>query len=1183
MKLLRKSAVSVASLVLFLAGASALLAQSERGTISGSVADPTNAVIPAAKVVVTSKTTNAAYPTVTNETGAFVVPNLPPGDYTIRVEKEGFRSAVLNLITVNAASSVRADFTLEVGASQQTIEITAEAATLQTDNAKSATTITQTLVDDLPTVVGGALRSPFDLAILTPESKNFGDNNFQLGGGQAAGFGVNLDGVSANTTRALSNSWVSVNTPSLEAITEFTVETNGYKAEYGHAGGGQMTFSSKSGTNQLHGVAYEFLRNEKLDANQWFANANRQPRQIYKQNDFGAAVGGPVWIPKLYNGRDRTFFFFSSEAFRNRVGASAGFATVPTEEMYNGDFRNWIDKDLSAGGKMVQLYNPFSLRTDASGQQVRDPFPDNQVPRNLFDPLSLKALAAYQGGGGVLKPNLNGAPGTLAYIRNNYIISSGTAVQPQTKYSVRLDHSVGSKNRFSGYVGWNRTYETPGPNGPRTLPGFYSDYNDLQRTSDVYRFSWDHNFSPTMINRFYAGGNNWQENHDPVQATVKSGISWKDKICLPNVPNCDENLVNLRFTDYNGWGGPANNGSENDVMAFNDDLIWVKGSHAIKSGVMYQHSWYNGFGRQDVAGRANFSYIGTGRPGDTNFTTAGGNSFASFLLGWATDGGIDTVRYIAQEWPYIAGYVQDDWRVSHKLTLNLGLRWETTLPPYEANDRWSDFSPTRPNPGAGNIPGALIYAGSGPGREGTRTLADPWFRGFGPRFGLAYSMNDKTVVRMNAARSFSAVTTTTGSTHQRGFTQTIGFGTVASGVSQTFLFKDGVPGYGVPPFIDPSFQNGADMPWWQNGEVTRLPEQLTWNLSIQRQLTNSTVIDVGYNALVGTHLQAGLLNFNQVPFSALEKYGNTLLNSAVDSPAAIAAGIRQPWPDFASFYRSRKVNPTVAQALRPFPQYTTINTWDGAGDHSGHSSYHALVIKVDKRFAQGFTFTTSYVLSKMLTDADSYWITDQSRAADHYNRRLEKSIGSYDVTHNFKFAGVYDVPFGKGRRWATKGIGDWVIGGWRLAAITMYAGGRPVGLGTSVGTPLFAGRGVPFVTTNDDWAGQWKGDRFDPAVDKFFKPASYFGTQPSVGIGNATRFNSKMREFPGLNENISLAKVFPIKGERVNLELRGEAFNAFNRVRFGVGNTNVTSPNFGLVTGTSNGPRRFQVGAKLRF
>src|SRR5574340_795002 len=529
-----------------------LLAQSERGTITGTVTDPSGAAVPAAKVTVANQATNVASATVTNETGAYVVPNLSPGEYSVRVEREGFKASSITGLVLNAASSVRADVALEVGAAQQTIEVSAAAIVLQTDTATAATVVTNKLVDELPTVVGGAMRSPFDLAILTPESKNFGDNSFQMGGGQAASYGVTLDGVSANTTRALTNSWVAVNTPSLEAITEFAVETNGFKAEYGHAGGGQITFVSKSGTNDFHGSAYEFLRNTKLDANDWFANANRNPRRIYKQNDFGASVGGAVRIPKIYNGRDKTFFFFSYEAFRNRVGASSFYATVPTEEMYKGDFSKWVN----ASGAMIPIYDPFSLRYDASGKAFRDAFPGNQIPVGRFDPLSAKALAVFQ--------------------------QYGTEVNPQTKYSIKLDHSLGSRDRFTGYIGWNRTGAQPGPSGPRTLPSAYSDYNDLTRNSNVYRFSWDHSFTPTLLNHFYAGGNDWRESHDPIQATVKSGTHWKDKICLPNAPNCDENLVNLRFGGYNGWGGPANNGSENIIYSFNNDTTWIHGNHTFK-------------------------------------------------------------------------------------------------------------------------------------------------------------------------------------------------------------------------------------------------------------------------------------------------------------------------------------------------------------------------------------------------------------------------------------------------------------------------------------------------------------------------------------------------------------------------------------------------------------------------
>src|SRR5260370_374716 len=298
------------------------LAQSERGTIAGTVTDSSGAVIPGAKVTVTNEATNITLNFTTNEAGNFVAPSVSVGSYSVRVDQEGFRPYRKTGIAVDAATTVRADVQLEVGTAQQVVEVKAEAVQLQAENAKSSATVTNKLVDELPLVVGGTLRSPFDLAQMTAESKQLGgDNGFILGGVQAAGYGTTLDGVSTNTTRALSQSWVAVNAPSLEAITEFTVDTNGFKAEYGHAAGGVMTFVSKSGTNDFHGSAYEFLRNNVLDANNFFNNARGIARPIYKQHDFGASAGGPVWIPRLYNGRNKSFFFFAYEGFRNRAGA----------------------------------------------------------------------------------------------------------------------------------------------------------------------------------------------------------------------------------------------------------------------------------------------------------------------------------------------------------------------------------------------------------------------------------------------------------------------------------------------------------------------------------------------------------------------------------------------------------------------------------------------------------------------------------------------------------------------------------------------------------------------------------------------------------------------------------------------------------------------------------------------
>ncbi|MGH9650153.1 MAG: hypothetical protein ACRD3I_06750, partial [Terriglobales bacterium] len=401
--------------------------------------------------------------------------------------------------------------------------------------------------------------------------------------------------------------------PSVEAVREFKIQTNLFAADQGRNAGATVNVITKSGSNAWHGSAYEFLRNDALDARRFFETK----RGIYKQHDFGWSVGGPVRIPRLYNGKNKTFFFGAMEWFRNRLGATSSTQTVPTEEMYSGDFRNWVD----ANRRMIPIYNPFSTRMEG-GSQVRDAFANNQIPRGMFDPLMVRALAAYQASG-VLRPNNGAAPGTVEYVTNNYLISQGTEISPQTKFSIKDDHNFSERNRLSGYVGIARTYSQPGPQGPNTLPGNYTTYNDLQRHSDVYRLTWVRNISPTIINTFYAGGNNWRENHDPPQATIKSGIHWRERICLPNVPDCDQNLVNLRFSNgYGGWGGAANNGSENTIFSFNDDVSWVRGNHSFKAGGMYQRNHYNGFGRQDIAGRANFSFLGTGLPGDTNFTTA---------------------------------------------------------------------------------------------------------------------------------------------------------------------------------------------------------------------------------------------------------------------------------------------------------------------------------------------------------------------------------------------------------------------------------------------------------------------------------------------------------------------------------------------------------------------------------
>jgi hypothetical protein len=517
--------------------------------------------------------------------------------------------------------------------------------------------------------------------------------------------------------------------------------------------------------------------------------------------------------------------------------------------------------------------------------------------------------------------------------------------------------------------------------------------------------------------------------------------------------------------------------------------------------------------------------------------------------------------------------------------INLGIRWETTIPPTGEKDNWSDFDPNRPNPGAGGLPGALIYAGSCQGCEGTRTLADSYYKAFGPRFGLAYTFKQRTVLRLSYGLSYGNITTVTGSTHNLGFTLTDTQSDSSQGLQPRFLVKNGQPFWVAPPFVDPSFANGRAMPWWQGREATRPPAYQSLNFSIQHQISSTTIAEVAYNGSMGSRLQAGLLSYNALNPALLTQYGATLLNSNITSPAAIAAGFRPPFASFSQLWGS---GATVRQALRPYPQFQNVDTRSGGGDHSGHSTYHSAMVRLEKRYSSGVQFQGSYVFSKLLTDADSYWSDSYGFAMDHFNRGLEKSIGAFDVTHNFKFSAVVELPFGKGKKFLNKGGAlNWIVGGWRVSGIAAYSGGQPAAITTSNGLPLFAGGNRPIISTYDGWRPAPKGDEFDPAVDRTVQPVSFFPAQPANVIGNMTRYNPKYRTNNVLNENISFAKSFPITEGGVRIDLRGELFNAFNRVRFGLGALGLQEQTFGVLSRTAgdqaNSPRQIQLALKLYF
>jgi Carboxypeptidase regulatory-like domain len=1146
------------------------LAQTERAAISGLVTDETKAAVPGVTIKVINEATNVATNVVASESGGFNAPNLPPGTYRIEAALEGFQTAVIKGIILTAGATARIDVKLSVGSMSESVNVVAENKTVQTEDAKVTTAVSNRLIDELPLVVGGAMRSPFDLISTVAEAKTgggVGNTAVSLGGGQGGAFGATLDGVSVNTNRQADIVETAFLTPSLEAITEFAVETNGFKPEFGQAGGGGITFASKSGTNVLQGSAYGFFRDDALDQKGFF----EQSKGIYKQRDYGGSLGGPVRIPKMYNGTNRTFFFASYEGFYNQQGSNAAFRSVPTPEMWDGDFSNWVDSQ----GRRITIYDPATTRPNPNGAGfVRDPFPNNRIPADRFSTVAKQYIALARS---VLVPNRPGlVPGSFGYVNNNYVSEGRSTIEKTHKYSFKIDHTLSNRHRVA-YL-FNRTDNgaKPGPNGANGLPAPFNDTQETTFDGDLHRVSWDW-VGARMVNHLTVGANTFRKN----SFSPNVDQNWSSRVCIPNSVDCDQNMGAIQFTEFSPWGGASYNGTEQPRFTVKDDLTFTKGSHTVKTGFTYDRQQANGFGQQDLAGRARFSFLQTGIPGVTNFANAGGSSFASFLLGYANEGRTETIRYLQQIYPYYGFYAQDDWRLNAKLLINYGVRYEFTQPPVAGGDQYSDLDPTKPNPAVNGYPGALVFAGDGTGREGKRSLIPGYYGAWAPRLSAAYSLNDKTTLRAGVGRSFGRVTVIASSSHFAGFIGQYEFLNTDSGVTPTFLLDQGIPAYPLPPQINPSFANNTNVDYWNGQEALRPATYDTWTFSMQRELLRGMTVEVDYNGSKGTNLQGNLLNLNQVPLSVVDdlisRYGApsavALLNSQITSANAVAAGITPPYANFTN--PAVQTNRSVAQALRPFPQYATINTTASGGDKTGRSMYHAGVLKLTQRLSDGFAFQGSYTYSRLMTNADTF--NGSTGSMDTAQPDLEYSIGRFDQPHMIKLSTVYDLPFGPNRRWLKEGALAQIIGGWRIAAIQIYSSGLPIGVTTSAPLPIFNGTNRPNVT-GADWRAPIAGDEFDPLVDRYLNRAAF--VQPVGQLGNAPRMNGDVRRPWNLTENVSLAKTISLS-DAFRLDVRLEAFNIFNRVVWGTPEQNFNSANFGLITSQENAPRQMQFGMKL--
>ena len=1195
---MKSKKIAAARLVfLTLLAAGSLLSQADRGTITGAVTDPNGAAVAGARVTVVNVDTRVKQTTTTTAAGEWTFPSMPVGTYRATVENEGFKTATREGGTLDAGSTLRMDIKLEIGALQQTVTVKADS-TMTTDDGKLRNEISNVLIADLPTAVAGNMRSPFDLANLTAGVQG-SDTDVRVGGGQQGGWGATLDGGSITGNRYGSAIWSGVNSPSLDAIDQFVVETNGFKAEYGRAGGGLISFVSKSGTDQFHGDAYEYIRNNFFDARGFFAKSV----SVYRQHDFGAVLGGPVEIPKLYNGRGKTFFFLAYEGFRNRVGAATTPVAVPPLEFYSGDFHNLVANQKDATGNYIPIlvYDPTSTKFNGT-QYVRNPFPNNQVPQSMIDPTSKSILAlAKQTMSANLRTDV--APGTWQYWQQNYY-QSGSTVNPNNKFSVKLDHDLNTKHRFSFYFGYNKKESVPGPDGAPGIPGILNGFQVDTTQSNVYRGSWDYTVTPRVHNRLSVSVTDF---HEPILPLAWNG-GWKDKgICIQNVPNCDINLPMVSTGEFGTWGGSGWNGWGSPTWSASEEISWVKGKHVFKAGYTYEWTKYESIGNQNVSGQVGFSSGYTNLPNVTNT----GLGFASFLLGDVSSSTVTTPRFFLLRYNYDAYFIQDDWRVTPKLTINLGLRFEYDPRTTITGNQCSDFSPTTPNPGANGRLGALLFCGTGNSNTYLNASGPPgWYKGFGPRFGFAWNPTAKLVIRGGAGISYSPLKVTSGSSHFDGFAflgTPPGGADQSGGITPAFQLSAGMPAWPLPPSISTTFDNNSSVYWWQGQEAMRLPENINWNLTIQRELPKGFLLEVGYAASLGEHLLSNeddydRININNLPpqLSIFTNAGRTLLNTPFNSTSVNLSGLGYslPYPQFP-------VSSTLDQALRPYPQYTAINTAI-SGDHSGHSTYNSAVLKVTRRFAHGLVIDSSYVFSKMFDDTENATnntggSSSNQTAMDAYNRRLDKHVSLSDRTHDAKLNWVYELPIGPGKALLRKGVLSQVIGGWRIGTTQRYASGTPIALTGAFGFPGNTINNRPTILTYQGWRAPTKGSSFDPNVDLFFQTPTlanwngdvptitqqgWFPLQPRNTVGNMTVTNPEIRNFPILSENVALAKTFSLAAEnKRELDVRLEGFNVLNRVQFGTPNTNLsaTPGTFGLVTTQANAPRSLQLALKFVF
>jgi hypothetical protein len=1128
----------------------AAYAQTVAGEISGLVTDSTGAVIPHVVIEVTDLDRNVSLSTLSNDAGFYVVKPLPPGRYRITASLAGFQRYVLGPFPIATQQKASLNIPLEVGEVTESVTVTGKEQLLQTTTSTLSGVVENRRIIDLP--LNG--RNVYSLAALTPgvfprlpadgvDGEGFHlISSFTVNGGRDVSNAILMDGVPVTMNTNLSNRNGGSALPTVEGVEEFRIQTNAYSADYGRSGGGVLTIATKSGTNEFHGSAFDFLRNNRMDANNFFANRSGQELGTFQRNEFGGSIGGPIVKNKI-------FFFETYEGRRQRSQNLAQF-TLPTEQQMAGDFSN----TLAANGQLRVIYDPFSAKPDPNrpGEFIRTAFAGNRIPMSLMDPVALKVQSYYGA-----KPNSPGLPNTG---RNNFIFQGGIP-NNANRNTAKVDLQLTPNQRmfvrhtiFDVVSSQPQYWEGPGcPDGGcftnnEAQNNAALDYSNTLNPTTV--LSVRYGFARSILDR-----GSWYQGFRPSQLGLPANVeAGADLLVFPEFAIEEMTAPGLRHH----WNFRSANMSHSLVGS----VSRVAGSHNLNIGGEarahlvnhMQASWqqiYN-FNRQMTAG-----------PDPRRVSATAGFGYASFLLGTGTGGNNTNGIRPAVESKSFGLYLQDDWKVNRKLTLNLGVRWDFETGVTERWDRFAVFDPHVRSPLA--EPSGLDLRGGWlfPGPDiGGRSLKGVEWDKIAPRIGLAYQIVPSTVIRAGygifyEGASFGA--TNYGTAPFRASTPWVAS---VDGVTPNDLLRNPFPD-GV---LQPEGAAGGLLAANGLGVGSPIPDTLThpygqqWNLTVAHEFGGQSVIEVAYAGNKGTRLP-------------LSPQMNQLDSSLISPDAGLLQLVPNPLYGLVPVGALSQPMVQRGQLLRPFPQYPGVGY---ASANWGNSNYHAFQAKLEKRFSGGSTVVVAYTYSKLISDGgDNGWTSAGFR--DYYCRACDKSLSPYDQRHRLVTSFTYELPFGRGKQYGGgwNRVADAVLGQWQINGIATINSGLPLQIATSGNTSFSFGGGQRPDSTGRD-------ARLDnPALERWFDTSAFVLPAPYT-FGNMGRVHPTLRADRTENFDFSIFKNFRIK-ERVSLQFRAEWFNAMNHPIFNAPNATVGSSTFGVVTGQDNRPRQTQLALKVLF